>query len=274
MFFRFENRLTITGRLVAETALRIGGGKDTEVAAPDLPVVRDGSGAPFIPGSSLKGVVRSYMESLVRGVSDSVACDPTNREKTCISREQFKELQQKYQKDEQQLALAVQDSSCLICSVFGSTVMSSHIAFSDAAAHDWYGQFQVRNGVAINRDSGKAEDRALYDFEVVPSGTGFAFKVVLENGNDWMRGMVAAAINLVKAGSLTVGGSRSRGLGSVSLRDLKFEFISSPTQLIEFLEDPQSTLAGPWVEDDVIKEWVAAFREKLKESANVQTAGK
>lgn len=54
----------ITGRLVLQSGLHIGGG-DTEmrIGGIDNPVVKDPvSGQPYIPGSSLKGKIRSLLE--------------------------------------------------------------------------------------------------------------------------------------------------------------------------------------------------------------------
>src|SRR5262245_38240932 len=50
-------------RLTCQTGLHIGAGKSVDFAGSDLPVVRDASGRPFIPGSSLRGVIRAGIES-------------------------------------------------------------------------------------------------------------------------------------------------------------------------------------------------------------------
>ncbi|HIQ22102.1 MAG TPA: type III-A CRISPR-associated RAMP protein Csm3 [Planctomycetes bacterium] len=55
---------TITGRLVVETGLRIGASQETmEISGLDNPIIRNpANGEPFIPGSSLKGRMRSLAE--------------------------------------------------------------------------------------------------------------------------------------------------------------------------------------------------------------------
>lgn len=277
MFFRFENRLIVTGYLRAETAIRIGAGKDTEVAAPDLPVLRGSTGEPLIPGSSIKGVMRSYVESLLRGVAgEGAACDPTNLDQVCISRTRYKQLLQEFKRDEAQLAQQIEQHSCMVCRIFGSNYISSHVSFFDAPTEkqSWFGQFQVRNGVAINRDSGKAADRALYDFEVVPSGSRFEFRMSAENSTDWMRGIIVSAIRAMKDGHITVGGARSRGLGLVTLDDLQFQFINGAADLIEYLDNKSSSdQVDSGLTDEQMKPWIGAFRERLKGVAgNVQAA--
>ena len=55
---------TLTGRIVVETGLRIGGSQETmEISGLDNPIIRNPANAePFIPGSSLKGKMRSLSE--------------------------------------------------------------------------------------------------------------------------------------------------------------------------------------------------------------------
>lgn len=65
---------TIEGIVVNETPLRIGKGRG-ELGEADLPVLRDPSGVPYVPGSSLKGAVRAFLEALARG-SGYDACTP------------------------------------------------------------------------------------------------------------------------------------------------------------------------------------------------------
>lgn len=55
---------TLTGRIRLRTGLHIGAGKDTvEIGGLDQPIVKDPlTGAPYIPGSSIKGKMRSLLE--------------------------------------------------------------------------------------------------------------------------------------------------------------------------------------------------------------------
>jgi len=58
-----RSRYRISGRLVIDTALHIGGGRGASTVT-DSPVVRPATGEPFIPGSSLKGAFRAAVERL------------------------------------------------------------------------------------------------------------------------------------------------------------------------------------------------------------------
>ena len=83
----FQNRLVYTGELVCHTAVRIGAGRSIEPVGTELPVIKDAQEQPFIPGSSLKGVLRSRVETFVRAVNSGpkAACNPVRKEDWCLS---------------------------------------------------------------------------------------------------------------------------------------------------------------------------------------------
>src|SRR6201984_1804468 len=56
-------KLILSGDLHCETGLHIGAGKGSlEIGGADNPVVKDAFGLPYIPGSSLRGKLRSMLE--------------------------------------------------------------------------------------------------------------------------------------------------------------------------------------------------------------------
>src|SRR5881394_902450 len=60
---RLIGKLILEGELVCETGLHIGAGKGSlEIGGADNPVVKDAFGRPYIPGSSLRGRLRSLLE--------------------------------------------------------------------------------------------------------------------------------------------------------------------------------------------------------------------
>ncbi|MGH9611517.1 MAG: type III-A CRISPR-associated RAMP protein Csm3, partial [Bryobacteraceae bacterium] len=57
-------KLILEGDLTCHTGLHIGAGKGSlEIGGADNPVVKDAFGLPYIPGSSLRGKVRSLLEN-------------------------------------------------------------------------------------------------------------------------------------------------------------------------------------------------------------------
>ncbi len=56
-------KLILEGELHCETGLHVGAGKGSlEIGGSDNPVVKDSFGLPYIPGSSLRGRIRSLLE--------------------------------------------------------------------------------------------------------------------------------------------------------------------------------------------------------------------
>src|ERR1700676_3940146 len=56
-------KLILDGELTCQTGLHIGAGKGSlDIGGADNPVVRDAYGTPYIPGSSLRGRLRSLLE--------------------------------------------------------------------------------------------------------------------------------------------------------------------------------------------------------------------
>src|SRR6476659_10360911 len=61
---KLAGKLILSGELHCETGLHIGAGKGSlEIGGADNPVVKDAFGRPYIPGSSLRGKLRSLLEN-------------------------------------------------------------------------------------------------------------------------------------------------------------------------------------------------------------------
>src|SRR5436190_6121491 len=56
-------KLILEGEMLCETGLHVGAGKGSlEIGGSDNPVVKDAFGLPYVPGSSLRGKLRSLLE--------------------------------------------------------------------------------------------------------------------------------------------------------------------------------------------------------------------
>jgi len=218
MFHIFKNRLEISGTLTTITALRISKGRSTEPIGSDLPVVKDALGQPLIPGSSFKGAMRSRLEAFMRGIDPSLALDPSE----LISREiteHVKTLKEIHKDNDQVLTDALDAITDEVSKVFGTPWQASKFQVQDLTVKEdtWFGQYQERDGVAIDRDTETASDGKLYDFQVVPAGTPFKFKAVVENAEPWELGLLMVGLHQFEAQQIPLGGGTSRGLGVVSL---------------------------------------------------------
>ncbi|MEQ9236101.1 type III CRISPR-associated RAMP protein Csx7 [Coleofasciculus sp. E2-BRE-01] len=221
MFDCFKNRLEISGKLMTITALRISAGRSTEPIGSDLPVIKDALGKPLIPGASFKGALRSRLESFLRGIlggERTLVANPAVEEEWAITAQEMKQLKDQYPTDTA-LTEAILNQTDLISHLFGSPWLASKFQVRDlmVLSNYWFGQYQERDGVAIDRDTETAADGKLYDFQVVPAGTPFAFKAVVENAEDWELGLLMIGLHQFETEQIPLGGGRSRGLGVVKL---------------------------------------------------------
>lgn len=221
MFDCFKNRLEISGTLTTVTALRISAGRSTEPIGSDLPVIKDALGKPLIPGASFKGALRSRLESFLRGIlggERTLVANPAVEEEWSITAQEMKQLKERYPTDTA-LTEAILNQTDLISHLFGSPWLASKFQVRDlmVISEYWFGQYQERDGVAIDRDTETAADGKLYDFQVVPAGTPFAFKAVVENAEDWELGLLMIGLHQFETEQIPLGGGRSRGLGVVKL---------------------------------------------------------
>lgn len=225
LFFHvFRQRTTIRGVIECVTALRIGVGRSSDGLTSDLPILRDSRGVPVIPGASIKGVVRSQVEALLRAVDEGWAGDPfveqndTDEESTGSAAEKAAAKRE---------ALLSTDEASRI---FGRPSLASHVRFADAYPVDGsMVQVEVRDGVAIDRDLGRVSGARKYDFEVVAAGSCFAFELTMDGLERHQEGAVVAGLQLLDDGFARLGGFKSRGLGQVRLVDLQVNLVTGPT---------------------------------------------
>lgn len=272
-FTRFGSRLYLSGTLTLTTALRIGAGDVDNIASADIAVVKDATGRPYIPGSSFKGVLRSYLEGLMRAInpSPSFACECVTPRKgnnegcpTTRDGRAWEELREKLMEEGTPFDEFVLTESCHVCQVFGSPWLSSKVLVSDLpVAGEWLGRYQVRDGVAIDRDTGTAGEGLLYSFEAVPTGTEFRCEILIENASNAEQGMVLLGLRAFEQGLGRLGGATSRGLGRVQLAwnwpecyELHAE---KPGRLLDFL----LTGRGDPFDEKAAQEKMVAFRKEI-----------
>jgi CRISPR-associated RAMP protein (TIGR02581 family) len=243
MFDTFKNRLEITGTLITVTALRISKGRSTEPIGSDLPVIKDALGRPLIPGSSFKGALRSRLESFLRGILGTdrkLVANPAIENEWSITSQEIKKIKKDFQ-DDKALTDEILKQTDLVSHLFGSPWIASKFQVRDLTVQPdaWFGQYQERDGVAIDRDTETAADGKLYDYQVVPAATPFDFKAVVENAQDWELGLLMIGLHQFETEQIPLGGGRSRGLGVVKLEIDKMRWIDvedHPEFLLEYLK--------------------------------------
>ena len=283
MFDTFKNRLEITGILWTVTALRISAGRSTEPIGSDLPVIKDALGRPLIPGSSFKGALRSRIESFLRGIVGSdrkLVANPAIEEEWSITSNEMKKLKEQNTND-LDLTKAILNQTDLVSSLFGSPWVASKFQVRDLTVQPdaWFGQYQERDGVSIDRDTETAADGKLYDFQVVPAGTPFDFKAVVENAEDWELGLLTIGLHQFETEQIPLGGGRSRGLGVVKLEIDKMRWVDvegNPKFLLEYLqklvrEDETAYEDAADYKDEWVGKLIDYLNSKISQLSQTQT---
>ncbi len=204
MHKRLLNEAMITVAIQPEGPILIkAGDKGADPTLPDMEFVRT-NGQPYVPGSSLKGVIRAHCERLARTVGgEALACDPLDAKVSCSAQLQGKNLS----------TAARHARSCFACRLFGNTVLASRFAITDATCQE-APQTEERNGVAIDRVFGSVAV-GPFNYETVIAGT-FTTKLVLRNFGLAQLGLLALTFRDLQQGRVRIGFGKSRGLGTVT----------------------------------------------------------
>lgn len=193
----------VKGVIVLETGLHIGGSKSSlDIGGLDSPVIKTPQGVPYIPGSSLKGKIRSLL-----GIKEG--------------------------------SVDVLNDSDLLVKMFGTSAKGketiSRLIFRDALLdqQDFNKVFIEKNAIldtkfteakyenTIDRKSGTTKRGGLRQIERVPAGARFTFEVVVNRYEDNGKQDDDFSVKLKEGFKMLednyLGGSGSRGYGKVKI---------------------------------------------------------
>lgn len=192
---------------------------------------RNGQWEPYIPGTSIKGVLRSHSERIAATLNDDFSCNPFV--------EQFCGKLFEKRKKEKLSNQAVYHDSCPICRIFGSTEFAGRLSPSDAYI-EGEPVFERRDGVGIDRFTGGSAHRAKFDLEVLSRGT-FTGNIMLRNFELGQLGLLAFLFRDLAEGYIRIGTGTSRGLGRIkgSVEEIRISYLT-PSQVTL----PQNELIG------------------------------
>lgn len=189
------------GRLTLETPLHIGSG-DEDIAV-GAQVQRNLDGEPVIPATSLAGVMRSLARDVARVAeydsflpcSSSEPCAPTDDE------------------GEEQV--------CVVCRLMGSAKMNpSRLWINDAVLqkntdNNTQMDTEVRDHVGVNRQTGAAAPKRLFNREIVPRGSVFEFRfsLRLDEKDEKVCELLMAVLSIWEKEGGQLGGHSAGGLG-------------------------------------------------------------
>jgi CRISPR-associated RAMP protein (TIGR02581 family) len=182
------------------------------ISGPDMTPVRtfrNNEWQVYIPGSSLKGVIRSHSEKITRTLRDGACCDPFAKAKdpNTFCGERLKKSPSPG---------AAYAGSCAICRLFGSTEFIGRVSIGDAYLSGPSPRKELRDGVGIDRLTGGPSDKAKFELEAVSSGTMFQADVLVRNFECWQLGLLLTVVQDMADGFVRLGGGRSRGFGGVT----------------------------------------------------------
>jgi len=201
----------ITGILVNGTPLRIGAGGEPPIGAPVDTAVYRVNGKPVIPGSSLKGAFRSFIESVAASMGLRVH-DPWDR---------------KAVEDE-----AENNDFCIVCGIFGNTELASHVRIYDAVPLSEARTF-TKTGVGIDRDFGGVKPGILFTEEFICPGLEWSFRMDVYNikifpepvdeGEDKRGRILRILLDTLRSTGINIGARKSVGCGLIRLKKLEWE---------------------------------------------------
>src|SRR5437764_2194735 len=230
----FLGKLILEGEIQCQTGLHIGAGKGSlEIGGADNPVVKDAFGVPYIPGSSLRGRLRSLLEQ-------SLGLTIPN-ELVYVSKRRGQEVRiHQSDRPDDEVCLLFGRSPARVEKVSGEasespaatparlTVYDSPLVV-DSITQQMRENLddeltEVKSENAVDRITSQANPRTL---ERVPAGARFRFRMVLDILCEEDRELLPRlleGLRLLEDDSL--GGGGSRGSGRVRLVNLKLTWRS------------------------------------------------
>ncbi|NPV30709.1 MAG: CRISPR-associated protein [Firmicutes bacterium] len=251
MFKQLYNEATLTLRIEPEGPMLIKAGEGgADPTRPDMEFVRtiyQGRETIYLPGSSLKGVIRAHCERLARTVQpDDVAGELSKRRLSCDPLHEKISCSQQWEKEKEDLAGKAEEiyrRSCFVCRLFGNTRLASRMRVTDAYPDDPERvKTEERNGVAIDRVFGSVAV-GPFNYEVATSGT-FTCRIQVRNFTIAQLGLLALALRDFEMQRVGVGFAKSRGLGMVKACVTEVAFRYPACTLKETLTLPGSNKPG------------------------------
>jgi CRISPR/Cas system CSM-associated protein Csm3 (group 7 of RAMP superfamily) len=201
----------------------------------------DAHGVSYVPGSSVRGTLRSYVERIVRTtisarlgeeIGNRAAWDleqATNKGKEFSKRVEYKE----------------DDVECLISRVFGFSALGGRILFSDAVPIDpdtFESRRKLLDHVALDRFTGGAADKRKFNSRpYFPAGApsevdrkgDLECEIELFDFEEWHLGMLMLLLRDLRLGRVMLGYGKNKGFGKVRLEHVEMEALSATGGLLE-----------------------------------------
>ena len=235
MKYQLIGKIILSGKILCVTGLHIGGTTvGVEIGGVDNPVIKDPlTDRPFIPGSSLKGKLRSLSEWSLGLIAEHkkhkgfMAYECPELKDDCPTSDERAMQRWKNALVVGQLYGAASDDNKIRVRCGPSRLIVRDSFPSEQTLQDWKawlgaGVFtEVKTENALDRVTSEANPRPL---ERVPAGSTFDFSMLIDiyDSQDFrlIQDLLAALRMLEHS---TLGGSGSRGSGQVKFKDLEMK---------------------------------------------------
>ena len=212
-----KEQIKIQGVLTLETGLHIGGTKDDiGISTSDNPIAVNAlDGTPYIPGSSLKGKMRSLYE-LSGHAKGPLYTDKKNKKGEVIGREYH--------------PCKCGKKDCIVCTLFGAHQNMKgesgvpRVIFRDAQLSERFRSIdidkiiEIKSETAIDRNAGTAKDGSLRQVERISAGATFDYEIIINiwdgDNAEVLQAAVESGLRMIEATGL--GAKNSNGYGKVN----------------------------------------------------------
>lgn len=228
---RLSAKLIIKGRLKTKTGLMIGAGRDTfSIGDIDNPVIKTPDGIPYIPGSSLKGKMRSLFEkSYIKNWDIVIDFYQGRINEDNLRKAGFRRLHNV-------IIHSCSEPNCLVCTVFGrpgeiKETTPTRLYVRDAYLDENtipevlrrdYRYTEEKPENSVDRITSAANPRFN---ERVPAGAEFNFEFVFniyeKSDIEKFKNVLLTSMKLLEKDYL--GSSGSRGYGKIEFRNITVE---------------------------------------------------
>ena len=203
---------------------------------------RDGRNVYYLPGTSLKGVLRSHLERIARTLHPGSVClpyyDPAPRRGISVpvqaERQSYGCGFRSPSGGRTDAAPASYADSCAACRLFGSLKFGGRFSIGDAyPLPEHEPKPETRNGVGIDRFTGGTVRRVLFDLQVLVGGK-FKASIRLTNFELWQLAGLHLLLTDLADEMIAVGSGRSRGLGRVraTVESFRLTYARAATSLL------------------------------------------
>ncbi len=223
----------ISGRIVVKTGLHIGGSKTVlDIGGVDLNVIKTQQGVPYIPGSSLKGKLRSIFAR--EEGSLAIKREPNMPENMIVDSERInllfgrgadRDIEEKKLPEKCQLTRLIVRDAFLDTKHFRKhfyDIEPDDKDFED----DLVSYTEVKTENTINRMTGTAQHPR--QLERVPADAEFNFEIIYNVFDEEEKvshlNALLQAMRILEDDYL--GGSGSRGYGQIGFKGMKYEYKS------------------------------------------------